>query len=169
MRIQDVSGDQLSYVSPHSGGTLLHSLTFRGIDDRMAKLNWLIAGGADPKVTDDQGRHAWEMPHIDPEFAGKLRSVFGVKDEDVLATIATDRDISLACRTPQAEALIKGDGMTIDEVCSCVEDHAATRFSRVSQHPQFPKVYGPKDQQGKIDELVRGLFFGCMVLWSYQP
>ncbi len=167
-RIREISGDDLSYNSPHSG-TLLHKLTIPGIDDRLAKLDWLISGGADPKVADNQGRYAWEMAYNDPELAAKLRSVSGVKDEDMLATIATDRDISLACRTPQAEAAIKGDGMTIDEVCTCVEDNAATRYSRVSQHPQFPKVYGSKDRQGKVDELVRGLFFGCMAIWSYRP
>tara|TARA_R110002051_G_scaffold197841_2_gene265268 strand:+ start:121 stop:1227 length:1107 start_codon:yes stop_codon:yes gene_type:complete len=168
-RIQEISGDDLSYVSPHSGRTLLHDLTLDGIDDRLAKLDWLISGGADPKVADKQGKYAWEIAYNDPELAAKLRSVSGVKDEDVLATIATDRDISLACRTPQAEAMIKGDGMTINEVCTCVEDNAAIRYGRVSQHPQFSKVYGPKDRQGKVNELVRGLFFGCMAIWSYRP
>jgi len=168
-RIQEISRDDLSYVSPSSGRTRLHDLTVSGIDDRFAKLDWLIAGGADPKIADNQGKYAWEMIQGDAELAAKLRALAGVKDEDMLAAIATDRDISLACRTPQAEAAIKGDGMTIDEVCTCVEDHAATRFSRVSQHPNFPKVYGSKDRQGKVDELVRGLFFGCMAIWSYRP
>ncbi|KKN90393.1 hypothetical protein LCGC14_0227620 [marine sediment metagenome] len=168
-RIQKITGDSFSNIVPYSGSSMLHDLAYSRIDDRLAKLDWLIAGGADPKVTNNQGKYAWELIRDDAELAAKLRSLAGVKDEDMLATIASDRDISLACRTPQSEAMIKGDGMTIDEVCTCVEDNAATRFSRVSQHPLFPKVYGAKDQQGKVSELVRGLFIGCMAIWSYRP
>ncbi|SFA91869.1 Ankyrin repeat [Poseidonocella pacifica] len=167
--ISDADYSETSVFGKSPGQTLLHHLARETTPDAQKIAVWLISKGTDPKAVNSKGEYAWELVEEDIQLRSQLKVAAGMGSGTGLSIIASDNDIQKACRSPKSQAMYKGDGVTVDEICSCVEDYAETRYSRISQHPRFSKVYGSRNRQGQIDELVRGLVFGCMGIWSYTP
>lgn len=132
---------------------------------------WLIGKGADVTAVTEDSEFVWDLAYKNKntDLALFLKKAAGPDFISKLSDMVTDAEISAACRTSMVESMLRQDGATVDEVCGCVEENAALRWSRITQHPNFNRVYGKRDRNGKIEELVRGTFVGCLGIWSYTP